>query len=453
MVRRMPPAADQELSDRSRAREEEDEDGRDGEHSGRSLSGDQKRLLALLGVPTFALALGITLITTYMPAVARDFTGSTTIIGLIIAGEGLMALVVPLVSGTASDRLRTPIGGRLPFVLGATPVLVGCLVVVGLAGSLWFLALVVLTFFVFYYVAYEPYRALYPDLIPDEAAGRSQSTQAVWRGVGTAVALLGGGALISIGAAAPFLAGAALFALAMGAFSYAVWRRGLARGEDAQGARDQGGRGRRESVRQAVRDLRRLVAQHPDLRLFLYANALWELALSALKTFVFLYITLGLGLSRLDGALVIGLAAVGVLVGAASGGALGDRLGRTRVLQFVLPLYAIGLGIPFFVTNHWILAFTIAPTVVCGGVVMALPYATLMGLMPPGEHGASSGFYSASRGIGAGLGPLLAGAAIDLTGKFLDSTHGYRGMWLVCALGIAASWPFLRRLRRQAGDL
>jgi hypothetical protein len=56
----------------------------------------------------------------------------------------------------------------------------------------------VAVFFVGYFIAYEPYRAFYPDLVGDEVAGRAQSTQAVWRGVGTGLAVCGAAALGSV---------------------------------------------------------------------------------------------------------------------------------------------------------------------------------------------------------------------------------------------------------------
>jgi hypothetical protein len=86
--------------------------------------------------------------------------------------------------------------------------------VIGLiVGAEGFLALFV--FFLAYFVAYEPYRALYPDLVSDEIAGRGQSTQAVWRGAGTGLALVGGGLLYGVGRAAPFLASAVLAAVSI----------------------------------------------------------------------------------------------------------------------------------------------------------------------------------------------------------------------------------------------
>src|SRR5947209_7622682 len=67
------------------------------------------------------------------------------------------------------------------------------------------LALVVFLFFVAYYAAYEPYRALYPDLLTSEVAGRGQSTQAIFRGLATGSALVGGGLLFGLSPKLPFL--------------------------------------------------------------------------------------------------------------------------------------------------------------------------------------------------------------------------------------------------------
>lgn len=86
------------------------------------LSPEERRLLALLGLPTFGLALSITIVSTYLPVVLKDFTDSTTVIGLIIDGEGLFALFLPLFIGSWSDSVDTRFGRRLPFLLVAAPV-------------------------------------------------------------------------------------------------------------------------------------------------------------------------------------------------------------------------------------------------------------------------------------------------------------------------------------------
>src|SRR3954451_5420383 len=101
---------------------------RETEQTDRPLRTGEWRTLAILGLPTFALALAITTVTTYLPVVASGFAASTVVIGLLIGGGGLMGHGLPVAVGAWSDRLSTPIGGRLPFVLGAMPLLLPALV-------------------------------------------------------------------------------------------------------------------------------------------------------------------------------------------------------------------------------------------------------------------------------------------------------------------------------------
>jgi MFS family permease len=403
----------------------------------RPLRAGEWRALAILGLPTFALALAITTVTTYLPVVASDFAASTVVIGLLIGGEGLLALGLPVAVGAWSDRLNTRIGGRLPFVLGAMPLLLAALVLLGFVTSILTAAVAVAAFFVAYYVAYEPYRALYPDMVDDEIAGRAQSTQALFRGAATCLALVAGGLLIGIATPVPFIAAAIVTALAMAAFGIALLRRGVPDDQDRKA----------EAPAEALRALRDAVAEEPALKAFLAANALWELSLAALKTFIVLYITRGLGLSVQTASLAVGAGALVILAASPVSGKLADRVGRARVMQAGLWVYGLGMIVPLLTTSPGIVAAVVPFVAFGGGVIMTLPYALLMPLMPGDRHGALSGFYSLSRGIGTALGPLLAGVAIALGRGPFAGTKGFAAMWAVCAAATLASIPLARRLR------
>jgi MFS family permease len=409
----------------------------------RALDSSEKRTLAILGLPTAALALAITVVSTYVPVVAEGFLDSSIVIGALIAIEGVLALWLPLVVGRWSDRLRTPLGGRLPFLLAATPFAAVSLALMGFAGALAPMAIAVSVFYVAYFVAYEPYRALYPDLLPDDIAARAQSTQAVWRGAGTGVALVGGGLLIAWGDAAPFVAGAILFAGAMALFAASAVPR----------TRTDGGPPAPESdgLLEEAGTIGAVLRGHPALRAFLAANALWEASLGALKTFVFLYVAVGLDYSREATAGIIGGVALLVLPAAVVSGWLADRHGRARVMSWALPFYGVGLLVPAFTQHVAILVPVMLVIGFGGGLVMTLPYALLQPLMPPGHHGLLTGFYSLSRGIGTALGPLLAGIAIEVLDDPFASTRGYAAMWLVCGATVLASVPAMTQLRRLAG--
>ncbi|HET9102469.1 MAG TPA: MFS transporter [Solirubrobacteraceae bacterium] len=410
---------------------------------GRALRTDERARLAILALPTTALALSITIVSTYLGEITRRYTQQTVVIGLIIGSEGIMALWVPLIAGAWSDALRTPIGGRLPFVLAGGLPAAGVLVLIGVLHSLIAVAIAAAAFFALYFVAYEPYRALYPDLVDgEEIAGRAQSTQAVARGLGTGLALLGGGVLLSLARWAPFAVAALILVIAIVAFSVLLLRRGTPPQTETT-----------HSLRAVVRQLIDLVRDDPRLRCYLVANALWETALSALKAFVILYVTVGLGYSLSTGSLLVGGVALVILIGAAGAGKAADRYGRLRILQHALVAYGAGFLVLVFTTNRALIAVAIPFIAVGGGTVMTLAYAVLMPMMPEDEHGALTGFYSLSRGIGIVTGPVLAGLLISLTqhGPF-SATQGFQSIWLVCAAAALGSWPLVRRMRRLSGD-
>jgi Na+/melibiose symporter-like transporter len=395
-------------------------------------------------MPTFALALAITIVSTQLGEVTRRYTHQTIVIGAIIGGEGLMALWVPLIVGAWSDTLRTRIGGRLPFVLaGGVP----AAIIAGLIGLVHGLGLIALTaalFFLFYFIAYEPYRAMYPDMLPSrEIGGRAQSTQAVARGLGTGCALLGGGLLLSVARPLPFALASVLLIAALAAFVVLILRRGTP---------EQDQRGAQGPVQVAGR-LPRLVMRHPALRAYFFANALWEAALSALKAFVLLYLTVGLKYTLPTASLIIGGVAVVILIGAAGSGKLGDRLGRIRVVTVALIGYGAGYLVPAFTTSRPAIAVAIPFIALGGGTVMTMAYALLMPLMPADEHGALTGYYSLSRGVGIAIGPVLAGALIWITrGGVFKTTHGFQAVWIVCAAASLGSLLFLRRMANASED-
>ena len=175
------------------------------------------------------------------------------------------------------------------------------------------------------------------------------------------------------------------------------------------------------------------------------ANALWELALAALKTFVVLWATKTLGFSLAGSSGAIAAGAAIVLVGALVSGPLGDRHGRVRVMRYSLVLYGVGLLVPFLTTATLPLLLCVPLVAFGGGVTMSLPYALLMPMMPPGPaRRGDRPVLASAAALGTSLGPLLGGIAVQAAGE------DYRGSgWCArrrSSLSIPAMRPAARRL-------
>jgi predicted MFS family arabinose efflux permease len=85
-------------------------------------------------------------------------------------------------------------------------------------------------------------------------------------------------------------------------------------------------------------------------------------------------------------------------------------------MRWSLALYGFGLLVPFLTTATAPLLVAVPLIAFGGGVPMSLSYALLIPMMPAGAHGAVTGLYSLSRGLGISLGPLLGGVAIEAAG-------------------------------------
>jgi MFS family permease len=396
----------------------------------------QRRLVWTLGVGAFGLAFALTVTAAYLPPLLGEFTGSRTLIALVLAAEGLFALTLPVVIGPWSDGFHTPLGRRRPFMLVAVGPLGFCLALLAFMPSFWTTALLVFAFFFAYYVYEPPYRGLYPDVLRPESYGASQGVQHVLRGIALGAALVGGGLLFHVWRPGPFLVAALVTTAACSVPVLFV--------------REDGGHGAVfEGVRAYARRSWRLFRGDPVVRRFLFANAAWEAAFAAARTFVVLYIVDGLDRSVAVSSLVLAAVAGGYVVAALAAGRIGARFGIARVLLAASLVYGVGCLAGGLAQDWhgWYLA-PIAVVAVGGGLVMTLAWALLFELMPAASRGGVAGLATTTKGLGLLVGPLLAGGAIDVASSHFDATEGYGVLWPVVGVLVLASVPLLLPLVR-----
>ena len=394
------------------------------------------RTVWTLGFGAFGLAFSLTTTAAYLPPLLGRFTGSTTLIALVLASEGVFALALPVVIGPWSDTFHTPLGRRRPFMLVALGPIGFCLALMAFMPNLWTTALLVFAFFFAYYVYEPPYRGLYPDLLPERIYGRAQGVQHLLRGIALGTALIGGGVLYHLWEPWPFLVASIVVTAACAVPILFV--------------REDGGHGRVfEGVRSYAAQSWRVFRRDPAVRRFLIANSAWEGAFAGARTFVVLYITVGLGQPLSVTTAVLAAVAGGYIVAALVAGRLGDRFGLARIIFLASFVYGIGMLLGGFgrTWHEWYLpvVFVVA---IAGGAVMTLSWGLLFKLMPAEDRGAIAGLATTTKGIGLLLGPLLAGASIDLLKGPLETTKGYQALWPILAIPILAVIPLVGLLAR-----
>ena len=396
----------------------------------------RSRTLWVLGLGAFGLAFSITTTAAYLPFQLHKFTNSGSFIGLILGAEGIFALLISPVIGPWSDSFHTPMGRRKPFMLAALGPLGFCLLMMPFMPNLWTSALIVLAFFFAYYVYEPPYRGLYPDLVPAGYYGRAQSVQHILRGVALLLALVGGGLMLKVWSASPFVIAAFLTTGACGATIVFTVEEG-------------GHRRVFDGVRAYVSRSWRILHEQPEIRRFLVANAAWEGAFAAARTFVVLYITEGLGQSKAISSAVLGAVGAGYVVAAVFAGKLGDRFGLARVIYWASFVYGGGYLVAGFAQqwHSWYLGM-IVPLAMAGGTVMTLSWGLLFKLTPAEHRGTIAGLATTTKGVGLLLGAPLAGLAIDVGRPYLHATSGYQVLWPLCAIPVLAAIPLVAGLLR-----
>jgi MFS family permease len=393
-------------------------------------------LLLVLGLPTFGLAFGLSMLTTYGPVILIRLANSPSAVGALLGAEGAFALFVPLASGALSDRLRgSPAARRVPFIVAGAPLAVAGLAILPFSGSIGVAAVCVLAFFVGYYLYYPPYRALYADLLPQRLYPRAQASQAILRGAGLGAALLAGGLLLGLWRPLPFAIAAATIIATTLALAPV-----LRLDSDC-------------SNRVLPYDRVSFVAllrRSGELRTVAAANALWEFSFSGLKSFVVLYVVRGLGRSPSVASGVIAVVAIAYVVGAPIAARLAERHGIVPVLRVSSLVYGSGLVLGVIPTTLTPLLVGLPFVALAGAITMTLPQALAFTVAPSGSQGAAAGLLDFSRGVGVVLGPIVVGAAIAAFGGALPATHGYAAMWPVIGIPVLATLFILRPLEAPA---
>jgi MFS family permease len=301
--------------------------------------------------------------------------------------------------------------------------------------NLWATAFIFFSFAFAYYIYEPPYRGLYPDRIDDHIYGRAQGAQHMMRGAALGFALVLGPLLLAVWTPFPFVVAAIIALVSCTVVIILVREPQLPDRQFDQ------------KKRSYLATPFRIVREHKPVRWFLIANTAWEATFAGMRTFVVLYITVGLNQSLSLSSAVLAVVGLGYLIAAAVSGRLGDKFGLGRVTFGASVVYGLGMfGATFATSWHGWYFGPILFISLAGGTVMTLAWALLFKVMPGSGRGAVSGLAIMTKGLGLLIGPIVVGITIDVAGTFLQSTEGFAAMWVIVALPVLLVLPYVARL-------
>lgn len=361
-----------------------------------------------------------------LPPLLQSFGAPDVVIGLLSSTRSIEGAVIQPAVGAFSDRLRTPIGRRRPFLAIGIPLSAAFFVGGAFVTSLAPLAIVVFLFSFFFNLAVDPYTALLADVTPVQQRGWV-SGLAVGVQLVSSVAVLLAIFLVGGDGGVPTWAYALVAVAMLGGFGLTLF-----------GVREPSAVEPVERERRSWRIYVEALLRQQQAMRYLGTLFVYQFGLNAILPYLVLFIVTDIHQTQ---QVAFGLSA-GLLVVTALGaivfGKLADRIGPHRVL-------GIGWGILALSAVCGVLVQTLPQVLVVvvlaglgNGAATAVTWPVLSILIPPDETGVFAGLKAAAESIAIPLSVIVAASV------FLP-TFGYRGIFGMLTVTITLALVLLLR--------
>ena len=309
----------------------------------------------LLGFGFFGVSVIWGVYNAFVPVFLADkFHLAPAFIGFFMTLDNIAALFIQPPVGAWSDRLRSPMGRRIPFILVGAPITAVAFGLIPIAAVLPLFVACTSTLLLSAALWRTPVVALMPDITPSEFRSQANGVINFMGGIGTIIALQTGGLLYKMNHNFPFWLGSALVLLAA-----LVVYLFIEEPKEYEQSEHSAQPGMFASLREVIND--------PDksgLRILL-AIFFWFLGFSAVETFFTLYAKNRLGLDAGDGATLLSVLPLFFVLFAIPSGYVAGKLGRRTTISIGL-VTLIVMMILLYITPASALLTGLAPLPLVG---------------------------------------------------------------------------------------
>jgi len=385
---------------------------------------------------------------------ANKFNLAPALIGFFMTLDNIAALFIQPPVGAWSDRLRTPLGRRLPFILAGAPITAIAFGLIPMAAMLPLFVACTSTLLLSAALWRTPVVALMPDITPSQSRSQANGIINFMGGIGTIVALQTGGILYNISPSFPFWLGSLLVVIAaLIVFLFVREPKNYEENAEIQPNMI-------ESLREVLNDEDKSGAR------ILYAIFFWFLGYSAVETFFTLYAQKHLGINAGDGATLLSVFPLFFVLFAIPSGFIAARIGRRVAISIGLIVVAVVLALLYILPAETLLsAISPLPLVgiplteggprmltvegvllIFGGIgwafvnINSLPM--VVELTSAARIGTFTGLYYLFSTLSAIVGPNVNGWAIQLTG------NNYNVVMLIAPFFMLAALILMLGVRR-----
>jgi maltose/moltooligosaccharide transporter len=293
----------------------------------------------LLGFGFFGVSVIWATYNAFVPIfLSEKFGLQPALIGFFMSLDNIAALFIQPPVGAWSDRLRTPIGRRMPFILIGAPIGAIAFGLIPMAAVLPLFVACTTTLLLSMAFWRTPVVALMPDITPSQNRSQANGVINLMGGVGSIIAFLGGSKLYEINPAYPFWLGSGLVILAALLVLLFIREPKLNEGS--------------HEVQPSMITSLRTVLTDPDrsaLRVLL-AIFFWFVAYNAVEAFFTLYAKNHLLMTEADGTRLLGQLSLFFVLFALPSGYIGSRIGRRITISIGIVIMTLCLLAMYFIT-------------------------------------------------------------------------------------------------------
>ncbi|MEN6480619.1 MAG: MFS transporter [Anaerolineaceae bacterium] len=391
----------------------------------------------LLGFGFFGVSVIWTIYNAFVPLfLANKFGLAPAWIGFFMTLDNIAALFIQPPVGAWSDRLRTPIGRRMPFILIGAPVGALAFGIIPLAAVLPVFVACTSTLLLSMAFWRTPVVALMPDITPSKYRSQANGIINLMGGLGTIIASLVGSTLYEINVNFPFWMGSVLTILA--ALLVFIFIKEPKQYEETEKQPNMF-----ESLRELIKD-----QDKSGLRILL-AIFFWFLTYQGIESFLTLYATKHLGIPEGDAGRMSGHMGIFFVLFAILAGILGSRIGRRKTISIgivgmaLLIFFIAVLPVDFLTTEliklpalgmiRVVNLFLMAAGITWSFInINSLPM--VVDLTTASRIGTFTGLYYLFSTLAAIVGPNLNGLIVQLSGNNYGMVMVVGPIFLIIAL-------------------
>lgn len=407
----------------------------------------------LIGLGFFTMGLMDPLYDNYLPIFLGKWIASNGIIGTIMTLDNIFAiLLIPLVS-VWSDRTRSPIGRRMPFILITLPLSALCFSGIPWAAEASLAAIIILVFFlnVFKQAARGPVVALMPDIIPGDLRSEANGVINTMGGIAAIVGTVGLAKLMDVKLTLPVFGeteGKLPFPIAGVLVLLATILLFIFIKEKKAPAEDSAAEEKKTGFLTSIK----IIAKDKSAIRILIALFFWFLGYQGVLPFIGKYSLEVLGTTKGNAAMAAGMVGIAYALFAVPSGYFAHKLGRKRTIRGALIGLSIILGLCFFFLPisgmlglegmartrlFWGLLFFFGIFWVS---IITNSFPMLWQMASYGTMGIYTGMYYTFSQAAAITAPPITGFIIDIA--------GYPGMFLFSALCMAAAFLVMAGVKK-----